>query len=133
MKNNKILNISQEKATDPRIIQSAFAYRYLVKKWCSKTLSLESILKRHPAIGLIGPGNGIVTKLLDGSLNKSRLFCTHAILHDAMGRVYLDYKVGPGYCYAFYDYGIPEYFKSLSVLGHLTGLVLCFRHPLDIF
>ena len=87
-----------------RIIAAALIYQFLIEKWTDKTLTLDKILIKHPDIGLIGPGNGLITWILDGLLKRSQIICTHAILHDAFGRVYIDYKVGPGYCYALYHF-----------------------------
>ena len=92
---------------------------------------MNSILEKHPDIGLIGPGNGILTSCLDGIFKRSKVLCTHAILHDAFGRVYLDYKIGPGYCYALHNLRIPHYLKTISILRHVTGVITFIRFPLN--
>ena len=51
--------------------------------------SLDSILEKHPDIGLIGPGNGILTTYLDGIFKRSKVLCTqppHLCLITLMNR-----------------------------------------------
>ena len=71
-----------------RIIKSALIYQYLMCKHEIEMKSIEEIIQIHPSIGLLGPGNGYLTHILEFCLNWSKLFCRHACLHDAYGRFF---------------------------------------------
>ena len=49
----------------------------------------------------------------------------HAIIHDACGAARTKYNVGPGYWYANYP---SNCCKTSPLIGHITGLSLCWRN-----
>ena len=59
-------------------------------------ISIEEIDTQETGLGLIGPGNGRLTKLLEILLGWSSTFRLHALYHDVFGRIYLKTKKGPG-------------------------------------
>ena len=77
-------------------------------------ISIEEIDTQETGLGLIGPGNGHLTKLLEILFGWSSTFQLHALYHDVFGRIYLKTKKGPGYI-----------FKGSPLFGHLTGLLSC--------
>ncbi len=120
---------------NPRILKSALIYQFLYKHLNFGELDLYIILNRHEDIGLIGPGHGFLTRILEFCLNRTVMFCTHAILHDAFGRFYQDYGKGPGYCYAIPRY-LPGSMRKKSSTWSYNGiifiiiifiLILCFN------
>lgn len=107
---------------DPRIIQSCLIYQYLCETLLNKQVELSEIISQEPDMGLIGPGNGKITSILEKCFKGNYTIEIHAIFHDAFGRFYLKYEKGPGYLYTF-----SNPFKKLrkcNLLGHLSGL--CF-------
>ena len=58
-------------------------------------ISLREMNELYPHCGLIGYGDSY----LDSLLRYAKVFCLHAILHDAAGAVYTEKRKGPGYCY----------------------------------
>ena len=70
-------------------------------------------LYRHG--GLIGYGDSH----LDSVLRYSKVFCLHAVLHDAAGAVYTEKRKGPGCCYKI-GRG-----PNSCLFGHITGLLFC--------
>ena len=113
-----------------RILKSALVYQFLCKTMLHKNLSILEIVEKHPDIGLIGPGNGCLTKVLEYLFSWSKTICTHAILHDAFGRFFDDYKTGPGYCYALWRNQTGYFMKSSALLGHITGVFFCLRYTI---
>ena len=84
------------------------------KIW-DQNINLEEIDQNFPHGGLIGYPNSI----LDFFLARSKVFRSHAILHDSSGAVKATTNQGPGYCYL-----LPQ-FPSSCLLGHITGLLFC--------
>ena len=107
-----------------RIVKAVLVYQYLCIHNNHVLLNAADILSKHPDIGLIGPGHGMLTKILEYCFNSVQLFCNHAILHDAFGRFYHDYRRGPGYCYAI-SIRLPKLFRNSPLLGHVSGLLFC--------
>ena len=118
---DEVTNLSK---VNKRIIKSALVYQYLMYKHKIEPKCIEEIIKVHPSIGLLGPGNGYLTRILEFCLNWSKLFCRHACLHDAYGRFFQDYGKDVGYLYAV-SRGVPGFLKTNPLLGHLSGLYLC--------
>ena len=75
-------------------------------------------------MGLIGPGSGRLTRLLEFIFGWSDVFSNHAILHDAFGRFYTRFHDGNGYTYCINRY-VPDFVKKSPLFGHLTGLIYC--------
>ena len=82
-----------------RILKASLAYQYLCVK-ANKDLSLKKKLEKHSDLGLIGPGHGTITYILEKFFSSSQTFKKQAMLHDAFGNFFLDFGEGPGYCYA---------------------------------
>ena len=82
-----------------RILNANIAYQYLCEI-TGKDLAFEDIYKNHVNLGLIGPGNGFLTGILEKLFGSSQTFKKHAVLHDVFGNFYLDFEEGPGYAYA---------------------------------
>ena len=107
-----------------RIIKSALVYQYLMYKHKIEPKCIEEIIQIQPSIGMLGPGNGCLTRILEFLLSWSKLFCRHACLHDAYGRFFQDYRKDVGYLYAIRR-GVPGFLKTKPLFGHLSGLYLC--------
>ena len=82
-------------------------------------IPIEEINTQETGLGLIGPGNGRLTKLLEIIFVWSSTFRLHALYHYVLGRIYLKTKKGPGYTYIFRNC----IFKGSPLFGHLTGLL----------
>ena len=78
-------------------------------------VSLREINHLYPVGGLIGYGDSY----LESVLRYLKVFCLHAILHDAAGAVYTEKRKGPGYCYMI-GRG-----PNWCLFGHITGLLFC--------
>ena len=73
-------------------------------KITNKNLTLQEIYGKHPDLGLIDPGHGTLTRILEKVFGSSKTFKTHAMLHDAFGNFHLDFEEGPRYAYASHLY-----------------------------
>ena len=69
---------------------------------------------QETGLGLIGPGNGRLTRLLETLFGWSSMFRLYALYHDVFERLYLKTKKVPSYI-----------FKGSPLFGHLTGLLSC--------
>ena len=107
-----------------RILKASLAYQYLCVK-ANKDLSLKEILVKHSDLGLIGPGHGTITHILEKLFSSSQTFKKHAILHDAFGNFFLDFGEGPGYCYAS-PIWLPSFMRDAPVMGQISGLLMCY-------
>ena len=102
-----------------RILKANIAYQYL-GKMTNKDLTLQEIHGK----GLIGPGQGHLTKMLEQLFGSSKTFKTHAMLHDVFGNFYLDHEEGPGYAYAS-PVWLLEFLRDESLVGQISGLLFC--------
>ena len=84
-------------------------------------ISIEEIDAQETELGLIGPGNGCLKRLLETLFGWSRTLRLHALYHDVFGRIGLKTKEGPGYTYVFRNC----IFKGSPLFEHLTGLLSC--------
>ena len=107
-----------------RILKASLAYQYLCVK-ANKDLSLKEILVKHSDLGLIGPGHGTITHILEKLFSSSQTFKKHAILHDAFGNFFLGFGEGPGYCYAS-PIWLPSFMRDAPVMGQISGLLMCY-------
>ena len=108
-----------------RIFIAIIAYQYLCTI-TNKDLTLEEIYDKHPNLGLIGPGNGSLTRILEELFASSKTVKTHAMLHDVFGNFYVDYKEGPGYAYAL-PIQSSSCIRTLPFVGHISGLILALK------
>ena len=117
---------------EDKVLKSALVYQYLQEYYMSQDVSLLEIMELEGYdIGLIGPGNGKLTNLLEFLFGWSNVFASHAILHDAFGRFYNRFEFGPGYTYCLKGH-IPEFMKKSPFFGHITGLNYCAFKQLTI-
>ena len=105
-----------------RIFIAIIAYQYLCKI-TGKDLTLEEIYDKNQNLGLIGPGNGSLTRTLEKLFASSKTVQTHAMLHDVFGNFYVHYKEGPGYVYAL-PVQLSSCIKAMPFVGHISGLIL---------
>ena len=63
-------------------------------------ISIAEIDVQETGLGLIGPGNGRLTRLLEILFGWSSVFRLHALYHDVFGRIYLKTKKRPGYTWS---------------------------------
>ena len=112
-----------------RIFIAIIAYKYLCKI-TDKDLILEEIYDKHPNLGLIGPGNGRLTRTLEKLFASSKTVRTHAMLHDVFGNFYIDYKEGPGYAYAL-PVRLSSCIKAMPFVCHISGLILSSKTDLS--
>lgn len=121
------LNAESEKdnvsGVPSRIFKAALAYQYLCTI-TDKDLTLQEIYDKHPDLGLIGPGNGCLTGVLEKLFGSSETFKKHAVLHDVFGNFYADFEEGPGYVYAT-SARLPSWIRTRPFVGHISGLILC--------
>ena len=80
-------------------------------------ISIKEIHLQATGLGLIGPGNGRLTKLLEILFGWCSTFRLRTLHHDLFGRIYLKAKRGPDYTYVFRNC----LFKGSPIFGHLTG------------
>ena len=106
-----------------RILNANIAYQYLCEI-TGKDLAFEDIYKKHVNLGLIGPGNGFLTGILEKLFGSSETFKKHAVLHDVFGNFYLDFEEGPGYAYAS-PLWLPSFLRDEPLIGQISGLLLC--------
>ena len=105
-----------------RIFKAAIAYQYLCTI-TDKDLTLQEIYEKHPDLGLIGPGNGCLTGILEKLFGSLKTFRKHAVLHDVFGNFYTDFEEGPGYVYAT-SARLPSWIRARPFAGHISGLIL---------
>lgn len=77
-----------------RIFKATIAYQYLCTI-TGKDLTLQEIYEKHPDLGLIGPGKGCLTRILEKIFGSCATFQRHALLHDVFGRFHTDFGEGP--------------------------------------
>ena len=115
-----------------KTLKSALVYRYVHFHHLERDMSIYEILKTEGSdLGLIGPGSGKLTRLLEFIFGWSNTFSNHAILHDAFGRFYTRFHDGNGYTYCINRY-VPDFMKKSPLFGHLTGLIYCAFKQLTI-
>ena len=80
------------------ILKSALVYQYLYLNNFDERISIDKILELNDnEIGLIGPGNGCLTWILERIFHQSDILHSHSILHDAFGRFYVHHSKDRGY------------------------------------
>lgn len=108
------------------ILKSALVYQYLYHKHFQTYISIDDILElNNNEIGLIGPGNGCITCVLERTLGWINIIHTHSILHDGFGRFYNNHYKDRGYTYFISENITPDYMKMNPLCGQVTGLIFC--------
>ena len=87
-------------------------------------LTISEILDLYDGeIGLLGPGNGCLTKILEKLFGKIKCCHLHSCFHDAYGRVFTKYQRGRGYCYVLPENITPHCLKNSPIIGHISGFI----------
>ena len=112
-----------------QIIKSALVYKTLYYIEFGGFISVKDVLKEYNGeIGLIGPGDGCFTFILERLFGKIRFFHLHSAFHDAYGRFYTKYKKGRGYCYIIPKRMTTPCLKNSPLLGNISGLIWSIYH-----
>ena len=112
-----------------QILKSTIAYKILYYIEFGKVISVKDVLEEYDGeIGLIGPGDGCFTFILEKLFGEIRFFHLHSAFHDAYGRFYTKYKKGRGYCYVIPKNMTTPCLKNSSILGHLSSLFWSIIH-----
>ena len=125
---NYFMNETQQQHpnTNEVILKSALIYQFLYHKHFNKPLSINRILEMNDGeIGLLGPGNGYLTRALERMFGWSRRLHTHSILHDAFGRFYNDFEMDRGYLYMIPVRFTPKCLKGNPLCGQFFGILFC--------
>ena len=94
----------------------------------NKITSIHKIVDEigEGSLGLIGPGDGYLTRVLEYFCGQNQFFRCHALSHDVAGRFRLKHNLGPGYLYAVSpkegEWGIKQWWRGRPGAGQLTGL-----------
>ena len=108
------------------ILKSALVYQYLYLCNFGTMIPIDDILElNNNEIGLIGPGNGCLTRFLERMFGGSDILHSHSILHDAFGRFYTHHSKDRGYTYVIPENRTPKWVKRSPLCGQITGLIYC--------
>ena len=118
---------------DDKILKSALVYQYLYFYHFERDILISRILEINDGeIGLIGPGSGPVTWLLETAFGWIDILNSHSILHDAFGRFYKNHSLGRGYTYAIPEKYTTRVVKRSPLCGQISGLIYCIFKRLTI-
>ena len=106
-----------------RILEPTITFQYLCTI-TDKDLTLEEIYEKHSDLGLIGPVDGFLTRVLEKLFGKLKTFRKQAMLHDVFCNFYEDFEEEPGYCFASLMW-LPSFMKDEALMGQISGLILC--------
>ena len=115
----------QHNSVDDAILKSCLVYQFLYFKHFKRILPINNILYIHNDIGLIGPGNGCLTRFFERTLGWIHVLHSHSILHDAFGRFYNRYSLDRGYTYIAPKNLTPKWMKRSPLCGQISGLIYC--------
>ena len=116
----------QYKSVNDVILKSALVYQYLYLNHYDIILSIDEVLElNNNEIGLIAPGNGCLTHILEIIFNRSDILHSHSILHDAFGRFYAHNSLDRGYTYVIPENKTPSWGKTSPLCGQISGLIYC--------
>ena len=115
------------------ILKSALVYQYLHLRNFKTCISIDDVLElNNNEIGLIGPGNGCLTHLLERIFNQSDILHSHSILHDAFGRFYTHHSLDRGCTYAIPENRTQKCVKRSPLCGQISGLIYCAFNKITI-
>ena len=118
---------------DDVILKSALVYQYLYLNNFDEMISIDKILELNDnEIGLIGPGNGCLTWILERIFHQSDILHSHSILHDAFGRFYVHHSLDRGYTYVLHKNKTPNWVKRSPLCGQISGLIYCASKKITI-
>ena len=108
------------------ILKSALVYQYLYLNHFDEMISIDKVLElNNNEIGLIGPGDGCLTWILERIFHQSDILHSHSILHDAFGRFYAHHSLDRGYTYVIPKNRTPKCIKRSPLCGQISGLIYC--------
>ena len=108
-------------------------YQFLHYFYFERDISINKILElNNGEIGLIGPGDGLITLFLERTFGWSKILTSHSILHDAFGRFFDHYSLGRGYTYAISEKYTTRVVKRSPLCGQISGLIYCIFKRLTI-
>ena len=123
----------QHPHVDDVILKSALVYQYIYFKNCKAYMTIDEVLEENNGeIGLIGPGNGRITRFLERIFKRSNILHSHSILHDAFGRFYSRYSSDRGYTYAIPSILTPTFIKRSPLCGQISGLLYCVSNKIVV-
>ena len=123
----------QHKDVNDVILKSALVYQYLYLNHNDIILSIDDVLKlNNNEIGLIGPGNGCLTHILERIFNRSDILHSQSIMHDAFGRFDTHHSLDRGYTYVIPENKTPRWVKISPLCGQVSGLIYCLRKRIII-
>ena len=115
------------------ILKSTLVYQYLYLCNFDTMIPIDDILKlNNNEIGLIGPGNGCLTRFLERMFGGSDILHSHSILHDAFGRFYAHHSLDRGYTYVIPKNRTPKCIKRSPLCGQISGLIYCLVKQIKI-
>ena len=116
----------QHKDVDDVILKSALLYQYLYLNHYDIMLSIDDVLElNNNETGLIGPGNGCLTHILERIFNRSDILHSHSIMHDAFGCFYTHHSLDRGYTYVIPKNRTPKCVKRSPLCGQISRLIYC--------
>ena len=116
----------QHNSVNDVILKSALVYQHLYLRNFNTNISIDDVLElNNNEIGLIGPGNGCLTWLLERIFGHFDMLHSHSILHDAFGRFHDHYLKDRGYTYVIPKNRTPKWIKRSSLCGQISGLIYC--------
>ena len=120
---------SLNQSINDQILKSAIVYKLLYFSEFNKLITINEILDLYDGeIGLIGPGNGCLTYILERLFGKIKCFHLHSASHDAYGRFFMKHKRGRGYCYVIPKNMTTHCLKNSPLLGHISGFIWSIIH-----
>ena len=115
------------------ILKSALVYQYLYLCNFNTMKPIDDIPElNNNEIGLIGPGNGCLTRFLERMFGGSDILHSHSILHDAFGRFHDHYLKDRGYTYVIPKNRTPKWIKRSPSCGQISGLTYCAFNKITI-
>ena len=113
--------------------KSIMVFTFLYRKHFNKDLPTDVYNElMYNDIGLIGPGRSCFTNFCHRMLERYPCIKFHAILHDAYGRFYHQYKLDKGYTYCIPETLTPEWIKNCSFLGQISGIFFCNKNKISL-
>ena len=108
------------------ILKAALVYQYVYLNNFDEMISMDRILELNDnEIGLIGPGDGCLTWILERIFHQSDILHSHIILHDAFRRFYVHHSLDRGYTYIIPQNRTSKGIKRSPLCGQISGLIYC--------
>ena len=113
--------------------KSILVFSYLYNKHFKEDLPINDYNDlMNNDVGLIGPGRSCLTNICHSMFERYPCIKNHAILHDAYGRFYHEYKLDKGYTYCIPERITPAWVKNCSLLGQISGIFFCYKNKLSL-